>query len=187
MYMKKYKKMWILLLGSIPFVVLGIVLRRHAFCLPYVGDSIFVVYIIASFLVWLLRVYNCKIEKQNTREDRLYYFFVKPVILECVCAGVVMPFLFGIPFLGMYITLGPFFINGAVLIVSIMQICLSYWIDRRQSKEPLNVLFEGIGCAIHAMLVTVTGSVLITVILRLVYGVMLYRRSVSKRDYGGGY
>lgn len=165
----------------IPFIILGIIFQYHAFRLPQLTDTIYIVYIIICVALQIIMVCNCDIIKDEQVINNFTNFFVKPIVIDIVFLGIVMPFLFAIPLLFKWFTFSIFYLNGGIIIASILQIFLTYYKSERRNEGTISILLTFLICIFHALITAFTASILIPIILRFIYGILLWKH--KKKEY----
>lgn len=168
------------LLWPAPFIILGILLQTHAFYIPILSDTIYTVYIAICLIIQWAMIMNCSIKKDFSFQSNIITFILKPIALDIICFGILMPFLYGINFLYQSLTFSIIYLNGAIFISAILCTYFTYYNTKRKEEGMLSILFTFLICLFHALLTTMTASILIPIILRIVYGIFLIKPNKKK-------
>lgn len=164
------------LLWCIPFIIYGFAVRRTAFWLPQMENTEFIPYVIGAVALEAVLVLYCGFSIWEDTSDNLYHLFIRPVTLECIFSGILMPALFFIPVLFTWMNISFVYVNGAVLIVSLLQVALHWFECREEELSVLELVLELVICMLHALIIVFTGSILITVILRIGYALFMWKK-----------
>lgn len=165
-------------LWGIPFIVYGFCVHRTAWMLPIMENTEYIPYAVGAVALEVVLVLYCGADVGACENipSSVYRLFVRQTMLECVISGILMPALFMISVLVRWLNFSFLYINGAVVLVSVIQVFL-YWLEERDSV--LSVLELALGfaiCVFHGLIMVFTGSVLIPVILRVGYGIFAWRK-----------
>ena len=165
-------------LWGIPFVVYGYLVHRTAWMLPVLENTEYIPYAIGAIALEAVLVLYCSADVGACEDipTSMYRLFVRQTVLECVLGGILMPALFMVSVLVRWLNFSFLYINGAVVLVSLIQVFL-YWLEERDSVlSVLELILNFAICVLHGLIMVFTGSVLIPVILRVGYGIFAWRK-----------
>lgn len=164
------------ILWAVPFMIYGFAARRTAWIPPNMEHTEYIPYAIAAIAFTLVQVLYCSGIDKKDLPPSLYQLLIRPTLLECVLSGILMPALFMVPALAYWLNFSFLYINGAVVVVSLLQIFLSWWEDREHVLSVLEYILQFAVCAFHALIIVFTGSIVIPLILRILYSILAWRK-----------
>ena len=155
-------------------ILCGISVGVSAFGRIYFGDTSYIVYAVAGILLQAFNLWHFKYIKSEEKSVNLYRVFIRPITLELAIGGVVLPQLCTVRFLLYGFHFSFLFFNGA-LVIAVLLFTFLIW-DEEEQKDHWRLagnkwINMGV-CYFHMLIIFVTGSVVIPLILRIVYGVL---------------
>lgn len=171
----KLNKHLILLIWCAIFTIINIFKGALTLRIPIMGDYSFIVSILFAVILNIVYAYYFSYERCESKTDNLYYLLTKPLALELVINGLLLPIFCTFPVLLKGIAVSILIFNGASLLTSLLQVILGC-IDEKKIGSPIGYIgLQFFICLFHALITMLTGSIWIPLILRIIYAGLFWK------------
>lgn len=170
-----------LIWGAIVLVTAIFLKGNYIYRLPSSDDTNYIIIII---LVIIVEICYAELGRYY-RKGKVYdwnVYLIRPTIIEMGLKGLVLPYLMNIPGIKIWFNMLIMGMTGAVLIIVACEILLNTYKGEYigyQKNHYWSAILIGL---LNGILTLVTESVLIAVLLRILFGILLYKKSVEVKS-----
>lgn len=169
---KKIGKIYSAIIWCIPFIVYSILIKETGFQFIEQKYSCIIHIIFCIVLQFVSITYTSTSVVSKNNNDKIYSFFVRPLVSEAVFLGVLIPALYKVKFLG-YFFVGNdlFFLNFAIIIAVALFTAVEIY-ETEEGMDLLQIVLTIAITYIHSVILFRTGVIWFGLVLRIVYGII---------------
>ena len=164
------------------WLVYSVIVNVTAFRVPNLWYSSYVVFSIASIIIILLVANYDNVFEGKKFDLYIANILIKQGLYECVACGVLFPQLmkWHVQWMSDFLTFSILHINGNIAVVIAFEMAVWCLEVKHEFRSPAWIIAQCFICMFHAMIVYVTGSILLPVLLRMFY-IFLFKVFIDKR------
>lgn len=171
----KLNKHFILLIWCAIFTIVNVLKGAPTLRAPIMGDYSFLVSVLFAVVLNIVYAFYFSYEKCDSKSNDFYYLLTKPLALEFVIDGLLLPILCAFPPLLKGVAVSVLIFNGASLLTSSLQVILGCMGEKKIGSPIGYIGLQFFICLFHALIAMLTGSIWILLVLRIVYAGLFWK------------
>lgn len=171
----KINKHFILFIWAGIFTIVNLIKGALTLQPPIMGNYSFLVSVLFPVILTIVYAFYFNYSSCAASSDNIYYLLSKPLALELVINGLLLPIFCSFSPLLKGIALSVLFFNGASCLTSLLQVVLGCMGDKKIGSPIGYIALQFFICLFHALIVMQTGSIWIPVILRILYAGLFWK------------